>query len=324
VLVLVLWPPARLRFRVAPLLFQAVCGLAMVWFSASGTTAATLVIVAAELPYFVPARAAQAWVMAQSVALAIMFGRLGGWNAALAGGGAMAGFQLFALASSSLALSERRARDSLAIANAELRETRAQLAESSRAAERLRIARDLHDTMGHHLTALSLQLDVAARLADPSTAERVREAHAITRLLLGDVRDVVSRMREGWSAPLAESLRTLAANAAPLQVHLDLAGELRDDEAVRAHAIHGAVQEIITNARRHASAANLWLRVEEGPDGVRLHARDDGRGAEALRWGHGLTGMRERFEEQGGRLEVHTAAGAGFTLDGVLPRRDAG
>lgn len=95
-----------------------------------------------------------------------------------------------------LARSERDAREELARANAELVARQSLLAESSRIAERLRISRDLHDTLGHHLTALSLQLDVAARLASGQAAAHVREAHAITRLLLGDVRDVVSRMRD--------------------------------------------------------------------------------------------------------------------------------
>src|SRR5204863_1503702 len=100
-------------------------------------------------------------------------------------------------------------------ANAELHATRALLVEDSRVAERLRISRDLHDTLGHHLTALSLQLEVASRLASGPAAERVTEAHAITRLLLGDVRDVVSRLRESSHFDVAAAIRTLAAPASP-------------------------------------------------------------------------------------------------------------
>ena len=81
--------------------------------------------------------------------------------------------------------SEAMARQQLAAVNAELLGTRAMLAENSRVEERLRISRDLHDTLGHHLTALSLQLDVASRLSEGKTADHIRQAHAITRLLAG-------------------------------------------------------------------------------------------------------------------------------------------
>lgn len=123
----------------------------------------SLTIVAGELPYLLPPRQVWTWVALQSAALTAVFWLSFGWVSGMAGGLAYAGFQVLALGRTWLELRERQARQALAAANAELRGTQALLAESSRTAERLRISRDLHDSMGHHLTALSLQLDLLGR-----------------------------------------------------------------------------------------------------------------------------------------------------------------
>ncbi len=79
-------------------------------------------------------------------------------------------------------------------------------------------------------------------------------------------------------------------------------------------------QEIITNTVRHAGARNLWLRCERTEaNELAIHARDDGRGALAIRQGNGLTGMRERLAQVGGRLNITTARDQGFALDAWLP-----
>ena len=95
------------------------------------------------------------------------------------------------------------------------------------------------------------------------------------------------------------------------------------DDAAQAHALLRCVQEIITNTARHAAARNLWIRVERRPDGIAIHARDDGRGAAEVTWGNGLKGMRERFEEHAGRVEITSAAGRGFEVHGFMPRAEA-
>jgi signal transduction histidine kinase len=223
----------------------------------------------------------------------------------------------------SLTTRERRAREDLAQANTELIATRALLTENSRVAERLRISRDLHDTLGHHLTALSLQLDVASRLTEGKAAEHVQQAHAITRLLLSDVRDVVSQLRSGGVFDLARAIRELVAHSNALTIHLDLPGTIEIEDSAYADALLKSVQEIVTNSTRHSGGRNLWIRVESTPDGITLHAHDDGRGATALAMGHGLTGMRERFGECGGMLEFRAGDGRGFEVRGFMPRPTA-
>jgi signal transduction histidine kinase len=234
------------------------------------------------------------------------------------------GFQIFAAACSMLALSEGRARTSLAQANAELTATRELLAAGSRSSERLRISRDLHDTLGHHLAALSLQLDVAARLSEGKAAEHIRQAHAITRLLLSDVRDVVGTLRETSRLNLADAIRALTVQPQSARVHLDLPEVFVVDDTERAEAVLRAVQEVLTNTARHSLASNLWIRLEQTDEAVTLHVRDDGRGAERVVRGNGLRGMQERFARHGGRVEIQTAPGEGFELRARLPARPSG
>jgi signal transduction histidine kinase len=218
-----------------------------------------------------------------------------------------------------LMLREASARADLARANAELHATRALLAEHSRAGERLRIARDLHDTLGHHLTALSLQLDVASRLASGKAADHVRQAHAVTRLLLAEVRSVVGEMRERSQADLAPAIRALAAAADSIDIHVNVPDRLTLEDSTQADSLLRCVQEIITNTSRHANARNLWISIEPDADGIELHARDDGRGADAIVCGNGLKGMRERFAEYSGRVEFGARPGGGFEVRGFMP-----
>jgi signal transduction histidine kinase len=308
------------RRAIASLIAQSVSGLAMVFFSRDGTEGATLVISAAVAAAIFGARGALWWVAGQTAALGAIALQWDDWLDVVSGMGAFGGFQAFAVGAMTLARSERTAREELVRAHADLVATQSLLAENTRIAERLRISRDLHDTLGHHLTALSLRLDVASRLTSGQAEDHVREAHAITRLLLADVRDVVSRMRESGRVDLAQTIRTLATDDAALRIHLDMPDSLPVDDAGQAHALLRSVQEIITNARRHGGARNLWIRLDRRPEGIDLHARDDGRGAAELTVGHGLTGMRERFEEFAGRVEFTPGPGRGFEVHGFMPR----
>lgn len=305
---------------------QAAAGLTMVWTAVGMTkylSGITLTIVAGELPYIFSSRIVWGLIAVQSAVLTAIFWIHFGWLAALSGGGAFAAIHVFAVGQTSLERSERAAREELTRVNAELRSTRELLAENSRVTERLRISRDLHDALGHHLTALSIQLEIASHRIEGPAADHVREAHAITRLLLSEVRNVVSQLRETSRFDLVEAIRRLAAEGDGPRVHLDMPETLYLDEAAQATAMLRCVQEILTNATRHARARHVWIRLARLAGGIDLHAHDDGAGTAVVTLGNGLKGMRERFEEHAGTVEFTTAPGRGFEVHAFMPRPES-
>jgi len=310
------------RHSLALLAVQTVCGIAVSWLGTGrGVELALLVMTASQTPAVMPWRGSLVWIALQTAAIT--------WPAAarmplpwvLVVAGVQLGFQVFAVGVMQLAVREARAREELAAVNTELRAAHALAGENARLAERLRIARDLHDSLGHHLTALGLSLEVARHVADERAAPHVNAARDLTKLLLAEVRDVVSAMRDETPPDLEAALRSLARGVSEPRIHLDLADGLGAavGDPERANAVLRCVQEVVTNALRHAQAANLWIEIARKPAGLQIHARDDGRGADEVRPGHGLGGMRERLEQAGGRLEIESAPGRGFTLTAFLP-----
>jgi signal transduction histidine kinase len=216
-----------------------------------------------------------------------------------------------------------QARSELRRLNSELLATQSLLAENTRVAERVRISRELHDLVGHHLTALTLNLEVASHTTAGKSKEHVDQAASIARLLLSDVREVVSDMRREDRVDLRQALDMLASGVPELAIHLDIPDHLSLTDPRRAQILLRCAQELITNTARHASAANLWISLECGEDGLSLKARDDGRGVSDLMPGNGLNGMRERLRELGGRLDIATRPGAGFQVRAWMPMEKA-
>ncbi|MGH8324629.1 MAG: sensor histidine kinase, partial [Steroidobacteraceae bacterium] len=281
-----------------------------------------LLVIAGVLPWLLPLWAGVAWLVLQNFSLVPVFiYRVEGfdWFDALLQSGLYIGFSGFTFVTSLVARQQADSREDQRRLNSELRATRALLTESSRIGERMRISRELHDLIGHHLTALSLNLEVASHLVGGVAQEHVRQAQSVAKLLLADVREVVSQLREDDSIDLTEALKTLVEGVSGLAIHLQLPPRFAVDDPRRAQVLLRCAQEIITNTVRHAQARNLWLSFERGDAQLAIHARDDGRGASDLHDGNGLTGMRERLAQIGGQLRIRTARDAGFTLDAWLP-----
>jgi signal transduction histidine kinase len=280
-----------------------------------------LVIVGGLLPWMLPLQYALAWLMLQSVALVLVIDSIADipTGDAMVTGGLFLAVSLFAFMSGVVALRQNEARDQLRKVNSELRATQALLADNTRIAERVRIARDLHDVVGHHLTALTLNLEVATHLVDGKALEHIQQAHSLAKLLLADVREVVSEMRLDDKVDLAAALRTLVSGMPEPRIHLDLPLAEAPTDPRRAQVLLRCAQEMITNSVRHARAENLWIGLAHDSGGVTLTARDDGKGVREVELGNGLTGMNERLHNLGGTLDVQSAPGAGFRLTAWVP-----
>jgi signal transduction histidine kinase len=307
------------RLLYLSLLTGSALGISAVSQSLMG--AILLLIVSVVLPLMLAVIPAVSWLIAQNVLLWFTLSRIPevSLSDASMGAGLFLGISLFAFMSSVVVLRQVAVRDELRRVNSELRATQTLLEENTRIAERVRIARELHDLVGHHLTALTLNLEVVTHLVDGKVLEHVQQAHSLAKLLLADVREVVSDMRQDDMVNLADALHTLIEGVPKPRIHLDLPSGAVMTEPQRAQVLLRCVQEMITNSVRHAQASNLWIRLSITGDGLAMSARDDGIGADKVAVGNGLLGMAERLKQLGGKLEIESEPGEGFALHAWLP-----
>lgn len=210
-------------------------------------------------------------------------------------------------------------RDALARVNADLLATRALLADSARDAERLRVARELHDVAGHKLTAMKLNLRALA--SDPMLAEReeVRIAQQLSTELLDDIRSVVQAMRDSRGLDLQTAIRALAAPLPRPSLVLHIEEGVKVDDPAVAESLLRIVQECLTNAARHANADTLTVSLQKEDAGMHLQIEDDGRLRGMLCEGNGFSGIRERVAALGGDLRLGSSATGGLHVDVRLP-----
>ena len=302
--------------EIALLALQAVAALTCAALNAGDFTFVLLVVVAGQLGKY-PFRVAFAVCVGQTAVIAFIIRHAAGPRLTIAL--AYFAFFLFAAYAMHIAHNEADARRRLAEANAELKLTTGMLDISSRTSERLRIARDLHDLLGHHLAALTLNLETASHLADGAAREQIEKSKSIARHLLSDVRAVVSRLRDEEPVDLTAALQSLRDVIDSPSLHLELPRELPVTDAHVAQIALRSVQEIVTNAVRHSGARNLWVTLTTVDHTLDIDARDDGAGTDNVRFGNGLRGIRERVEQVRGSLEVSSMRGRGFSVHVRLP-----
>ena len=228
-------------------------------------------------------------------------------------------FQLFAGMMVWYALKSERSSLALAQANADLLATRSLLTETARDSERLRLSRELHDVVGHKLTALKLNLAALARDPALQSVAAVPLCAQLADELLADIRGVVEKMRADEGLDLRRAIEALAAPFPRPALRLELAADARVADFAQAETVLRTVQEALTNCARHSNAETLWVVLRREGATLALDIRDDGRGAGELRFGNGLAGMHERLRAQGGDLVVERHQTGGLRLLATLP-----
>lgn len=220
---------------------------------------------------------------------------------------------------------EEKLRRELETANEKLRAAAAQTEELATTRERNRVAREIHDGVGHYLTVIKTQLDVAAALCTtdmPRARANVEKAAKLTTEALDDVRRSVGSLRtDAARLPLADSLRQLAAVGEPAAT-VTIEGTPRPLASAVEHALFRTAQEALTNVRKHAGATNALVILDYRPaTAVRLEVSDNGNGASGPRAANcfGLTGLRERIELLGGTIESGNRLEGGFALRVEVP-----
>src|SRR5580693_9199689 len=264
-----------------------------------------LVFASAFIPFAVETERAAIALMAGIVLLAaietLVF-HLSGWFFFYAGGLSLV------VGGSNIYFAQRnRALAKLRMANDEIEHL-------AKVAERERIARDLHDVLGHTLSVIILKSELAGKLMDrdPHRAgNEIREVEQISRQALSEVRDAIRGYRsQGLAAELAQAKATLETAGLTVQCDASTSMQL---PAVQESVLSLAVREGVTNVVRHARATNCRLRLDQHNGSCRLEIADDGQGFATME-GNGLRGMRERVEMLGGTLERRNKSGTTLVI----------
>ncbi|WP_157980997.1 sensor histidine kinase [Idiomarina tyrosinivorans] len=211
-------------------------------------------------------------------------------------------FNLFALMAMHSQQQANAARAQAEQAHQQLLATQALLKQASRQQERVHIARQLHDLLGHHLTALSINLQIAERQADAQQKPRLQQCYALAKLLLADVREAVSEIRDEQKASLRESLEALAEFSPTLKVHMQGDVALKNFEL--SQDLIRICQEALTNSLRHSNASEFWLTLAREGQQVTIQLWDNGRCDWPINAGNGIAGVRERLAQHQGQLSL--------------------
>jgi signal transduction histidine kinase len=221
------------------------------------------------------------------------------------------------------AATERIATD-LAVANRELGAYAIQAEELAEVRERNRLAREIHDSLGHYLTVVRVQLEAALALPEVDAKSAVNKAHTLAGEGLREIRNSVGTLRASPldQRTLCEALLALVSEheCGGLKVQIEVLGTERDLSTAVNLTLYRAAQEGLTNVRKHAPGTSPRLTLDfRNNNTIRLMVSDDGPGSISPAGGFGLLGLRERSALLGGSLCIQTNPNEGFTLTIELP-----
>jgi two-component system, NarL family, sensor histidine kinase DesK len=199
-----------------------------------------------------------------------------------------------------------------------LRRANEEIEHLAKVAERERIARDLHDVLGHTLSLITLKSELAGKLIDRDPAQakaEIRDVEHTARHALSEVRQAIGGYRsKGLTAEIKQAMTTLQTAG----VEVDLQSASIELPATQESVLALSLREAVTNVLRHARATHCSLRLERSNGHCRLEIADDGRGGHQIE-GNGLRGMRERVEALGGNLHRDTTKGTRLQITLPVP-----
>ena len=228
-------------------------------------------------------------------------------------------FNILATTSTYRFISEKKAKNKVTALVRELNATQLLLSSIVKRDERLRISRDLHDTLGHQLIALNLQLEVAHHVESNERHKILSQARQICTEILSSVRSTVSNMRDDNKLELNNAIYVLTKNIPGLSVSTELSDNIESLNAQQSEAIFRCIQEALTNTIKHSSATECCIRFHVSTHRLKCTISDNGRVILPIHEGNGLRGMRERLTDLGGELDISSNSDNGFKLDIYVP-----
>ncbi len=314
---------SALSIRIILSIIQLVSAFAITLLLNTNVSMALFVQFVSQVVFYIRLKWCMLIIFAVTIALYFILEFYWGRGQSISTAGLVGIFMFFIAVSNHYAVGENMAKELLAITNRELLSTQLLLSETSKQSERIRIARNIHDLVGHHLTALSINLEIASHLSSGKPKDQIDKAHSISKLLLSDVREAVSEIRDNENLNLTEALETLVAGLPKLNVELQIGSHLEIRDAKMADVILRCVQEALTNSLKHAQAKGIKIVIESQYNDILLDIKDDGIGlSNPDVKGNGLTGMRERVMSIGGNIHIDTAEQEGFHIRINLPSRE--
>jgi len=241
---------------------------------------------------------------------------------------------IFIVVFTQMALNEESSRreverllNELTAVNQRLREYAIQAEDLATAKERNRLAREIHDGLGHYLTTIYMQIQAARAVSgnDKGRAEAIlSKAQNLTQEALADVRHSVAALRSPIDGhkPLADMIGGLldGARNAGIEPELIVTGEERPLNPQTRWTLYRAAQEGISNTCKHAHASRLWINLDFTQSAcVELEVEDNGIGPGEYKEGFGLMGLKERVSSVGGELQIGSSPKGGFEFDIKVP-----
>ncbi len=241
-------------------------------------------------------------------------------------------FFIFAYVIGDMAWTAARRQAQLEFQAAELRRSQEQNVRGAITAERMRIARDLHDVVAHHVSVMGIQAGAARRVldSDPVLArDALQTVEKTARTAISELRGLLGVLRadaesDFQAAPGLDDLPSLfeTARAAGLEVSHGVYGSPREVPSAVALSAYRVVQEALTNVVKHAAAHQVEVRMRYLDSALEVEITDDGHGRSASGGGFGLVGMRERVAVHGGEFEAGPRRSSGYLVRASLPTEE--